>query len=278
MRHRHRKAKLGRTTEHRTALLSNLVCSLIKHRRIETTLAKAKAARVVADKMVTLSKKGQTEEGSLQYRRLVGARLQRRPRRFFAKKNGVPGREQRKRWRENEDVVRILFEDIAPGFAERNGGYTRVIKLGRRRGDAAEMAILEWVSDGDKPVAEDKLAKAKKKTDAEGAAAEGEETEESSTEESVEKAAEKGSTSETDTEEPAVDESSGEAIENVAEEEPVVEAEEEAAKDAAEKEPAKEIEEEPAAKAEEEPAEAEDASEESAEKETKSEDEKKKSD
>ncbi|SVB96413.1 uncharacterized protein METZ01_LOCUS249267, partial [marine metagenome] len=98
MRHRHRKAKLGRTTEHRTALLSNLVCSLIKHRRIETTLAKAKAARVVADKMVTLSKKGQVEEVSLQYRRLVAARLQRRPLRFFPKKNGVPGREQRKRW------------------------------------------------------------------------------------------------------------------------------------------------------------------------------------
>jgi ribosomal protein L17 len=77
MRHRHRKAKLGRTTEHRTALLSNLVCSLIKHRRIETTLAKAKAARVVADKMVTLSKKGQADEVSLQYRRRVAARLQR---------------------------------------------------------------------------------------------------------------------------------------------------------------------------------------------------------
>ncbi len=275
MRHRHRKAKLGRTTEHRTALLSNLVCSLIKHRRIETTLAKAKAARVVADKMVTLSKKGQTEEGSLQYRRLVGARLQRGPRRFFAKKNGVPGREQRKRWRENEDVVRILFEDIAPGFAERNGGYTRVIKLGRRRGDAAEMAILEWVSDGDKPVAEDQPAKAKKKSETEGTTEEGTETEELATEESSEKEAEKESTSETDTEEPAVDESSGEA-------------EEKAAKDAVEKEPTKEIEEEPAAKAEEksdseaeveeEPAEVEDASEESAEKETKSEDEKKKSD
>lgn len=288
MRHRHRKAKLGRTTEHRTALLSNLVCSLIKHRRIETTLAKAKAARVVADKMVTLSKKGQTEEGSLQYRRLVGARLQRGPRRFFAKKNGVPGREQRKRWRENEDVVRILFEDIAPGFAERNGGYTRVIKLGRRRGDAAEMAILEWVSDGDKPVAEDQPAKAKKKSETEGTTEEGTETEELDTEESSEKAAEKESTSETDTEEPAVDESSGEAVENVTEEEPVVEAEEEAAKDAVEKEPTKEIEEEPAAKAEEksaseaeveeDSAEAEDASGESAEKETKSEDEKKKSD
>ena len=279
MRHRHRKAKLGRTTEHRTALLSNLVCSLIKHRRIETTLAKAKAARVVADKMVTLSKKGQTEEGSLQYRRLVGARLQRRPRRFFAKKNGVPGREQRKRWRENEDVVRILFEDIAPGFAERNGGYTRVIKLGRRRGDAAEMAILEWVSDGDKPVTEDQPAKAKKKSETEGTTEEGTETEELDTEESSEKAAEKESTSETDTEEPAVDESSGEAVENVAEEEPVAEAEEEPAKEIAE-EPTAKAQEESASEAEveEEPAEAEDDSEESAEKETKSEDEKKKSD
>ena len=157
MRHRHRKAKLGRTTEHRTALLSNLVCSLIKHRRIETTLAKAKAARIVADKMVTLGKKGQADEVSLQYRRLAAARLQHRPRRFFHRKNGVPGREQRKRWRENEDVVRILFEDIVPGFSERNGGYTRVIKLGRRRGDAAEMAILEWVSDGDKPIEEERL-------------------------------------------------------------------------------------------------------------------------
>ncbi len=279
MRHRHRKAKLGRTTEHRTALLSNLVCSLIKHRRIETTLAKAKAARVVADKMVTLSKKGQTEEGSLQYRRLVGARLQRRPRQFFAKKNGVPGREQRKRWRENEDVVRILFEDIAPGFAERNGGYTRVIKLGRRRGDAAEMAILEWVSDGDKPVTEDKPAKAKKKSETEGTTEEGTETEELDTEESSEKAAEKESTSETDTGEPAVDESSGEAVENVAEEEPVAEAEEEPAKEIAE-EPTAKAQEESASEAEveEEPAEAEDDSEESAEKETKSEDEKKKSD
>jgi len=247
MRHRHRKAKLGRTTEHRTALLSNLVCSLIKHRRIETTLAKAKAARVVADKMVTLSKKGQTKEVSLQYRRLVAARLQRRPRRFFAKKNGVPGREQRKRWRENEDVVRILFEDVAPGFTERNGGYTRVIKLGRRRGDAAEMAILEWVSDGDQPAIEDQPAQAKQKAELEGATSEGAETAESTPEESAKKAAEKGSTPETETEETAVDESSAEAEKNVAEEEPVEEAEE-------------------------------DGSEESAEKETKSEDEKKKSD
>ena len=243
MRHRHRKAKLGRTTEHRTALLSNLVCSLIKHRRIETTLAKAKAARVVADKMVTLSKKGQAEEVSLQYRRLVGARLQRRPRRFFAKKNGVPGREQRKRWRENEDVVRILFEDIAPGFAERNGGYTRVIKLGRRRGDAAEMAILEWVSDGDQLATEDQPAQAKKKTETEKVAAE-------------------ESAKETTENESAADTPSGETAE---EEVPAAESEEEtAAEDAVEEESSTE-------------AQTEDVPEESAEAETKPEDKEKKS-
>ena len=214
MRHRHRKAKLGRTTEHRTALLSNLVCSLIKHRRIETTLAKAKAARVVADKMVTLSKKGQSGDVSLQYRRLVAARLQRRPRRFFPKKNGVPGREQRKQWRENEDVVRILFEDIAPGFAERNGGYTRVIKLGRRRGDAAEMAILEWVSDGDQPATEDQPALAKKKT----------ETEKATAEESAEETTENESAAEPETEE-SKDKPSGETAEEETEEAPAEETE-----------------------------------------------------
>tara|TARA_Y100000589_G_scaffold132785_1_gene126813 strand:+ start:685 stop:1395 length:711 start_codon:yes stop_codon:yes gene_type:complete len=160
MRHRIRKAKLGRTTEHRTRMLNNLVCSLIKHRRVTTTLAKAKAARVVADKMVTLGKKGQADGAGLQYRRLIAARLQQNPRTFFPKKNGVSGREQRAYWRENEDVVRILFEDIAPVFENRNGGYTRVIKLGRRKGDAAEMAILEWVTYADSAAAdEDPVAK-----------------------------------------------------------------------------------------------------------------------
>ena len=167
MRHRIRKAKLGRTTEHRTRMLNNLVCSLIKHRRVTTTLAKAKAARVVADKMVTLGKKGQADGAGLQYRRLIAARLQQNPRTFFPKKNGVSGREQRAYWRENEDVVRILFEDIAPVFENRNGGYTRVIKLGRRKGDAAEMAILEWVTDADSAAAdEDPVAKDQPKAEA----------------------------------------------------------------------------------------------------------------
>ena len=260
MRHRHRKAKLGRTTEHRTALLSNLVCSLIKHRRIETTLAKAKAARVVADKMVTLSKKGQSDEVSLQYRRLVAARLQRRPRRFFPKKNSVPGREQRKQWRENEDVVRILFEDIAPGFAERNGGYTRVIKLGRRRGDAAEMAILEWVSDSDQPATEDQPAQAKKKAEPEETAAEETETEKTTAEESAEETTENEPATEPETEE-SEDTPSGEMAEEESEEAPAAESEKEtAAEDAVEEKSS-----------------TEDVPEESAEAETKPEDKEKKS-
>ena len=182
MRHRIRKAKLGRTTEHRTRMLNNLVCSLIKHRKVKTTLAKAKAARVVADKMVTLGKKGQADGADVQYRRLIASRLQQNTRTFFPKKNGVTGREQRAYWRENEDVVRILFEDIAPGFENRNGGYTRVIKLGRRQGDAAEMAILEWVTDAENAAVEEAPAakeesKAKAAAPVEEPAAEVEETE-----------------------------------------------------------------------------------------------------
>ena len=134
MRHLKRTAKLGRTSEHRTAMLANLVCSLIKSKRITTTLAKAKAARPVAEKILTLGK-----EGTLHARRLAAARLHQNSRSLFESK------EVRLKWRQNEDVLRILFEDIAPLFKERNGGYTRIIRLGQRQGDAAEMAILEWV-------------------------------------------------------------------------------------------------------------------------------------
>ena len=223
MRHRIRKAKLGRTTEHRTRMLNNLVCSLIKHRRVTTTLAKAKAARVVADKMVTLGKKGQADGAGLQYRRLIAARLQQNPRTFFPKKNGVSGREQRAYWRENEDVVRILFEDIAPVFENRNGGYTRVIKLGRRKGDAAEMAILEWVTDADSAAAdEDPVAKDKPKAEAaaapaeettEAPAAEAEAAEETAeaTDESTEEASAKEAAAEEETEEAEAAEDEAEA-------------------------------------------------------------------
>jgi large subunit ribosomal protein L17 len=134
MRHRKRTAKLGRTGQHRNAMLANLVCSLIKHKRVATTLAKAKAARSVAEKILTLGK-----AGTIHARRLAAARL-RQPARTLHKSKA-----EREAWRKNEDVVRILFEDLAPGFKERNGGYTRIIKLGQRQGDAAQRAILEWV-------------------------------------------------------------------------------------------------------------------------------------
>ena len=116
MRHLKRTAKLGRTSEHRNAMLANLVCSLIEHKRVTTTLAKAKAARSVAEKMVTLGKKG-----TIAHRRLAVARLH------------------------QEAAAKILFQEIAPAFKDRRSGYTRIIKLENRQGDAAPRAILEWV-------------------------------------------------------------------------------------------------------------------------------------
>ena len=115
-------------------MLANLVCSLIKHKRVTTTLAKAKAARSVAEKMVTLGKRG-----SVHARRLAAARLHARGSSLQLTKAG------RKKWRQEEDVVRILFEDIAPSYKERRGGYTRIIRMNQRQGDAAKLAILEWV-------------------------------------------------------------------------------------------------------------------------------------
>jgi large subunit ribosomal protein L17 len=116
MRHLKRTAKLGRTGEHRNAMLANLVCSLIEHKRVTTTLAKAKAARSVAEKMVTLGK-----SGTIHDRRLAVARLH------------------------NESAAKILFTEIAPAQKERHGGYTRIVMLGTRQGDAGQKAILEWV-------------------------------------------------------------------------------------------------------------------------------------
>ena len=131
-------------------MLANLVCSLIKHKRVTTTLAKARAARSVAEKMVTLGK-----SGSLHDRRLVAARLRQQPRSHFVGTPTVKGKTLREKWRLEEDVIRILFEDIAPKFKTRPGGYTRIVKLGPRQGDVAEMVILEWVEEtAAEPVAE----------------------------------------------------------------------------------------------------------------------------
>src|SRR5512141_3251459 len=106
MRHLKRTAKLGRTGEHRNAMLANLVCSLIQNKRVTTTLAKAKAARPVAEKMVTLGKKG-----SLHCRRLAAARLRWKTRQMLRTKELIA--KARK-----SDVVRILFEEIAPAFKD----------------------------------------------------------------------------------------------------------------------------------------------------------------
>src|SRR4030095_10722950 len=111
MRHLRRTAKLGRTGEHRNAMLANLVCSLIKHGRITTTLAKAKAARSVAEKMVTLGK-----SGTLHARRLASARLRQHGRSHFKGTPKRKGAAARAAWRQDEDVVHILFDEIAPVF------------------------------------------------------------------------------------------------------------------------------------------------------------------
>jgi large subunit ribosomal protein L17 len=135
MRHQKKTIKLGRTAEHRKALLANQVCSLIEHQRVKTTLAKAKAVRPLAERMVTLGK-----NGSIHARRTALATLR------------------------QKNAVKKLFDDIAARSAERNGGYTRIVKLGQRKSDSAPMAFIEWVDMAEvvaeKP-AEEKKAKRK---------------------------------------------------------------------------------------------------------------------
>ncbi|MCP2619915.1 50S ribosomal protein L17 [Candidatus Aminicenantes bacterium AC-334-K16] len=116
MRHRVSGKKLRRDTAHRMALLRNLVTSFLEKERIRTTLAKAKAARPLAEKMITLGKK-----------------------------DTLHARRQALRFIYKKEVVRKLFNEIGPRFSERPGGYTRIIKIGPRAGDGAEMAILEMV-------------------------------------------------------------------------------------------------------------------------------------
>ena len=116
MRHHRAGKKLGRDASHRKALYANLAGSLIEHGRIKTTEAKAKAVKPFAEQMITLGKRG-----DLHARRLALAELR------------------------SQDVVHVLFADVAPRFADRPGGYTRIVKLGPRQGDAAEMVFLELV-------------------------------------------------------------------------------------------------------------------------------------
>lgn len=131
MRHQKKTLKLGRTAAHRKALLANQVCSLITHQRIKTTLAKAKAVRPLAEKMVTLGKNGS----------------------LHARRNALSILRQ-------QDAVKKLFDDIAPRSTNRNGGYTRIVKLGQRKSDSAAMAFIEWVDAAQ--VVEEKLAEDKK--------------------------------------------------------------------------------------------------------------------
>ena len=131
MRHRNKLKKLGRTASHRKAMLNNMVASLFLYKQIKTTHPKAKEARRLAERLITFGKKG-----TLAARRHV------------------------LRFIPNRDIVKILFDEIAPHFAERNGGYTRVIKLGFREGDGAPMSVLELV-DMEKPVKEEKKSEKK---------------------------------------------------------------------------------------------------------------------
>jgi large subunit ribosomal protein L17 len=116
MRHHRAGKKLGRDSSHRKALYANLAGALIEHGRIKTTEAKAKAVKPFAEQMVTLGKRG-----DLHARRLALAELR------------------------SQDVVHQLFADVAPRFVDRPGGYTRIVKLGPRNGDAADMVYLEFV-------------------------------------------------------------------------------------------------------------------------------------
>lgn len=108
--------KLGRPTDQRIAMLRNLTTSLLENGKIETTVTRAKELRSTADKMITLGKT-----------------------------NTLHSRRQALSYITKEDVVKKLFDEIAPKYADRNGGYTRIVKVGPRRGDAAEMAIIELV-------------------------------------------------------------------------------------------------------------------------------------
>lgn len=140
MRHSRYTPKLKRKASHRRAMMSNLACSLIDHGRIRTTLAKAKALRPVAEKLVTLGKR-----------------------------NDLHARRQAISFLKQKEMAKKLFEEVAPAAADRQGGYCRITKLGARMSDSAPMAVIEWV---DEPVAADEAAAVEETAVEETAAAE----------------------------------------------------------------------------------------------------------
>ena len=141
MRHRVSGRRLGRDTSHRNALRKNMIADLICHEQILTTEGKARMLRPAAEKVITLAKRGLVngvEDASREVhaRRLAAARVARI--REFEDEDG---------YLEEVDVIKKLFEEIAPRYADRNGGYTRMIKVGKRPGDNADMAILMLIEE-----------------------------------------------------------------------------------------------------------------------------------
>jgi large subunit ribosomal protein L17 len=130
MRHNVKGRKLGRTTAHRKAMFRNQLASLVEYERIRTTLPKAKELRPIAEKLVTQGKK-----------------------------DTLHARRQVNRWLPRRDLVKKVFDEIAPRFGERPGGYLRIVKLGPRQGDGAEMALVEFVELGETVAAESEKKK-----------------------------------------------------------------------------------------------------------------------
>jgi large subunit ribosomal protein L17 len=145
MRHRVHHRKLGRTTPHRTALLRNLATALFERERIRTTLPKAKELRPYAEKLITLAKR---EDDRLHARRLVARDIQ------------------------DPVIVKKLFDLLGARYASRPGGYTRILRLGPRKGDGAEMAIVELLGSEYQPKGKDEKGKKEKATEAPKAKAE----------------------------------------------------------------------------------------------------------
>jgi len=145
MRHLKKSRRFGRSPTHRKAMFSNMVTSLFLHERLLTTLEKAKELRRLAEKLITLGKRG-----TLAARRTAAKRLQ------------TTGKKEGKQFLNEEKALQNLFETIAPRFADRPGGYTRIIRTGRRLGDNAAMAFIELLPEERKTSAKGKGKKGKK--------------------------------------------------------------------------------------------------------------------